>query len=273
MMDQEDLSLFSALSSALWADEATSRRVARDTCAAVSLMNLSRQKSVEKVASTLLDLATRNGLAENSRSNLSVPHLFVQKPFFKLSPMERFALAALHSGRWSYSQLARVMRVSEEQLQELAWKARIQLAQTKYPVGPKLSKDSCPEYLPHRPWTQKFLDEELSAGSERVFMQNHLMACDCCRGALGRCRDLYYAVEALIPAVSDDSDLRKMMAELARLQNEDSVFSGGLHLGFSQSFTQNFKRSLVVFTRRLDVQIVLGLALALIALKVFQQLR
>jgi hypothetical protein len=171
-------------------------------------------------------------------------------------PEERFLLAALHLGRWSCARLARIFGLPVEQIEALAWGARVRLISSQkglpYPAGASTQGPNCPEYDSRRPWTQRFLDEEIASGRERLFFQNHLMACESCREALGRCRESYYAIERLLPRFSDeDRGDRQMLRSLEAIAKR----SLALRLPADRTFAE----SLAVFVRRRDIQVVLGI--------------
>jgi hypothetical protein len=132
------------------------------------------------------------------------------QPFYRLSSEERVLLFVLHFGKWSYERVGRVVGKSKEAVAELVWSARMDLAfqpgQTvllMHPFGTDApgSRD-CPEYYPRRPWTQNFLDEQLQA-QEKHFLTAHLIECQRCQQALNRTRQIYYAVEAILPKTPD----------------------------------------------------------------------
>jgi len=218
-MKTEDLRSLSQLGNALWLDRELSRKRTAETLEAVSLLSITEEAFLEKASSVLLARANREDL------RLQAP--FLGDPFFRLLPEERFLLVALHVERWSYHRVARILQCAEEQVATRAWKVRVHLASQpgsanksgaskSVPVlgavGVAPRHPSCPEFHSLNPWTQRFLDEEY-ASRERVFLQNHLMACDDCRHALNRCGELYYHVEKMIPRVEAEGfeDLGRMM--------------------------------------------------------------
>jgi hypothetical protein len=207
---------------------------------------------LEKASSALLDLALRQGMASSTRDALGNGKF---SPFFKLLPEERFVLVALHLGRWSYDRVARVVGSQSEVVEALAWRARSQIAvsQGLTPFGAKLASANCPEYDLNRPWTQRFMDEEMGGGREGVFLKNHLMACDSCRNSLARCRDIYFTVERLLPRISEDDGILKV---LARVSDEGKKFRS------SEAIT--FKDSVMAFVNQPKVQFLVAVTLAAI---------
>ena len=185
------------ISQALWSDNDRSQSLAIESFATVSLLDLPFERTVERTTKILIDRANQMGTGVNREA--------LSNPFYRLSAELRVILVALHVARWSYERLARLLDQTPEEVARAAWKARVHLASQSpirkpnrsYPSGHKLGPN-CPEYDPDAPWAQKFLDEQLGQ-NEQLFFQNHLMACDGCRIALNRCRDLYYQIEELLP--------------------------------------------------------------------------
>jgi hypothetical protein len=196
-MQPEDLKTYSEFGRALWFDPTESRRVAVETLAAASLLDMSAERILEKAASGMISRAHK--LSPNPKA--------LVHPFFRLFPEERVILVALHQGRWSYARLARLLGETPDSIERLAWQARMQLASglaaigsARFAVYPSGAGGgiNCPEYDAERPWTQRFLDEQIPAGQERLFLQSHLLSCRSCSQALARCRDLYYHVTRVV---------------------------------------------------------------------------
>jgi hypothetical protein len=201
----EDLRTFAGVGHALWDEPARSRQAVVEALAAATLRGLPPEDALVRAAQALLTRATAS---RPGRLN---------HPFFRLTAEDRLLLVALHDGSWSYARLARILQVDPEKLEEAAWGARLRLMGGS-PAGPARLGPSCPAYDARRPWTQRFLDDEIASGRERLFLQNHLMACDPCRAALGRCRDGYYAVERQVtealraPGGDADGDVEALSA-------------------------------------------------------------
>lgn len=124
--------------------------------------------------------------------------------FYLLSVTERVILVLLHRARWSYAAVGKLLGLSGEQLEELAWMTRLELARragavSHHPAGTPRSRTDCPEYIPARPWTQRWADGVYS-GTEKLFLQQHLERCATCRDIALRSRRIFYAVEAALPA-------------------------------------------------------------------------
>jgi hypothetical protein len=237
-----DLKIFAELGRALWADPGRSDPAMLETMSTIALQDFTRERALERASSALLNLA-RDQVAP---AVLNQNHLF-----FSLPPEQRFVLAALHLGRWSYARLARVMGETPERIEELAWQARVWLATSRASLTPIGGRGGvhCPDYDLKRPWTQRFLDEEIKQGAERVFLQNHLMACASCQQAMNRCRDLYYAVERMLPTVDEAQD--GIIGELHRICRKSS------QLRFRGDGA--FGRSLVSFAKLREVQILFAI--------------
>ncbi|MEK6704487.1 MAG: hypothetical protein AABZ06_01735 [Bdellovibrionota bacterium] len=250
-MRTEDLKTFSVIGNGIWPKPEDSRHTTAETLAAVSLLDLEPDRAVERAAVALLKRAVREGdsiSAKAARSSLNT------HSFFRLSAEERFILIALHFGKWSYSRLSRILHAAGNEamslrLEEVAWSARTRLAfsamRVSYPVGAGSGGPHCPSYDPAKPWTQRFLDDEIVNGTERIFLQNHLMACDSCRRGLALAREVYFAVETLIPQPSDESFLKDLSSVCKR---------GYLHKAPSQ---RSVMEALSAFTKRPDVQWIL----------------
>jgi hypothetical protein len=250
----EDLRAYSELGRALWIEKDRSQRIALETLTAVSSLELTEPRKIERAAKALLDRAVREGRASNSQQNASALH----QPFFRLSAEQRFLLVALHWSHWSYAKLARVFGIDTSAVETAAWNARTALVPALYPQAPRLDLVSCPDYEATRPWTQRFLDEEIPSAREQTFLQNHLMACANCRKALHQCRNLYYAVEAILP-------------HEMRAQGDDglAIFEKALFRSRDLNLPPTFRESLLLFVRRIDVQIALGLGMVLLLVKIF----
>jgi hypothetical protein len=237
-----DLKTYAEIGRALWADPSRSSEMAVETLSAIALMDLTQERALEKASQALLDRAVRQGMASNTLSALDTGQFGA---FFKLQPEERFVLVALHLGRWTYERTARVLQIQPEVVEALAWRARSQIgiSQGLTPIGAKIASANCPEYDLDRPWTQRFLDEEMGKGRETVFLGNHLMACESCSRSLARCRDIYFRVEAMLPRVPDDDGILRVLAKVSTdgkklRSNEGYTFSDSIAAFFSQRSIQ-----------------------------------
>lgn len=217
-MKTEDLKLIGQIGQALYASPETAHSKSLQTVAALStLPELGADASFEKVTQLLLLQAEREGLKATAYA--------ISNPFYRLSPLERVILGFLHSGQVSYARLSRMLEKSADDIQTLAWQARLKVAGSaevqlkfRHPVGGGNLKHSCPEYLEERPWPQKLLDDEMKS-TELTFIQNHTLVCEGCARALRQSRDLYYAVEKFIPigvlrGITDPETLQQMEKQL-----------------------------------------------------------
>lgn len=248
---KEDLRALVEVGKALWMDSRESRAATLETLSAVSLMDLTPERTLERAAQALLERVTSRGNAVNTRANLRAG-MGMGHAFYRMEPEERLLLAALHLGRWSYARLARILEQEAAQVEAQAWRARLKLLSqvpgVTYPAGASGQGPHCPQYDSNRPWTQRFLDEEIPSGRERVFFQNHLMACTSCRDALGRCREAYFAIERVIPREEKDAPIVESLSMISRQGH-----------GLKHPTDRTFAETLAIFTRRSDIRLVLAL--------------
>ncbi len=257
-MRKEDLNTFSKIGNALWMDPVYSERSAIETLAAVNLLDLTPERTLEKAATALLVRAKSEGTAANTLMNAD----FLSGTFFRLTLEERFLLVALHIGRWSYERLSRILKKTPDEIQEMSWSARLQLSTSLvYPSGPKTQGIRCPEYHSRRPWTQKFLDEEIESHRDQLFLQNHLLACASCSQALSRCRDVYFKI---------DKEISKIVGNLSSLESLERVMDHEVLRKYPSE--RSFLDSLNLFTRRWDVRVVLMAFLILLIYRFMNQL-
>ncbi len=194
-MDIELIRSLTRISRSLYGDLDRSVAISEDTLTSVSLLRLSEERTLERASKVLIERAERNP-----------PRLLaLQHPFYRLAPIERFLLATLHIEKWPYEKICRVLNLQDTKLlQSWAWSTRMKFAFQEletdlvYPRGPAKLGHSCPEYNASSPWTQRLLDDELSK-QDRLFLQNHLMACTDCRKSLELTRKLFFKIESLIP--------------------------------------------------------------------------
>jgi hypothetical protein len=223
-MFREDLNTLAKIGSVLWVDPEYSERSTLETITAVSLLRLDPEKSLEKASAALLERARSQSLLSNSPHQVGM----LGKKFFRLNANERFLMVALHGGHWSYERLSQIFCLSSEQLQEFAWRVRIQLGQSaSYPAGPSPMGPRCPDYDPRRPWTQRFLDNEISSRQDQIFLQRHLIGCAACAKAFSRCREIYFRVEKEVAQVLGEElrsegfarDMEKTLSQFPELKD------------------------------------------------------
>jgi hypothetical protein len=193
-LDKEGIKSLTRISRSLWGDLDRSFAMSEDTLTSVSLLKLTGDRILERASKVMIERAEQNP-----------PRLLsLQHPFYRLTPVERFLLAALHIEKWSYERLARILGIEVSLIETLVWSARLKFCfqelstiDIEYPRAPTLGP-VCPEYNLSAPWTQRMLDDELGK-RERMFLQNHLMACEKCRHCLSTARKMVYKIESLIP--------------------------------------------------------------------------
>lgn len=243
MMIDQGLRSVVQMRKALWADPQQGDPIVVDTVASLSLLELSEDEFMSCTASQLLQRAYRTASAGNRIRDMQLGQAR-SRPFYSLHPDERLILVLLHLEHWSYTRIAELLEISVLQLEEIAWRIRIQLS-AKYPIASAVDTLSCPEYDIHRPWIQKFLDDQYTNATEKTFLQNHLMACNSCRRALNSCRDVYYAVDAMIPRCEQDHEETQLLyrqLEKARKMSEKRIQSahrrarGQVRTSFSHFF-------------------------------------
>lgn len=260
----EDLNTYSEISSVCCLAE-SEFQCACDSLAAASLIEHSPSRALERAAQALLERVRqqRGGRLSQLRSDSWL------SPLFRMTPEERLILVALHSGRWSYARLERILALSVDQIQILAWSARLQVStqidapkgnppghkfKSIYPSAPSIRGASCPDFDPHQPWFQRFLDDEITSRRDQVFLQNHLMVCDSCRHALDRCRAVYDRADQEVKTA-----LRKLgenhLEQEGRIEALRSVIKrGAIYSGREQMSTWE---SLVLFSQQPRIRIAL----------------
>ena len=193
-MDKDSIKSLTRIGRSLWGDLDRSFAISEDTLTTVSLLQLSGDRTIERASKVMIERAEQNP-----------PRLLaLQHPFYRLSPVERFLLTVLHVEKWSYERVGRILGIETSLIETLAWAARLKLcfqelnAEIEYPRAPTTLGPSCPEYNLSAPWAQRLLDDELGK-RERLFLQNHLMACEKCRTSLTITRKMFYKIEAVIP--------------------------------------------------------------------------
>ncbi len=254
-MLEQDLKTYLGLGRSLWSTPEASFTPMLDAIAGASVATQDGAVLIERASTALLTRSLVAGIEATADR--------VAEPFFRLSPDERVLLVGLHHGRWSYSRMSRILgtdaAASLQDMPRLAWKARMHLASQipglNYPTGSARNGMSCPDYDPEDPWTQRFLDEELSQ-RERVFLQTHVQGCSACQKALNSCRNLYYAVEKWIPTVAEYGRDQQMMKRLKTAARQVR------HLYHPHEMTLG--QALVTFTLRPETLTALGVGACLV---------
>ena len=221
-LSSDDIKTFSGIGKVLWFDPVSSRRSTVETLSVISLIQKTPECSLERAAQALLERARRESKFSQGGSPLEA----LNQVFFRLTHEERLTLVALHQGRWSYDRLSRILNLPRTQVEELAWGARVKLAKEgRYPHGPHPRGDKCPAYETQRPWSQRFLDGEVSLGRERLQLQQHLVECPACSSFLIRCRELYFHVEKEVYAQSTDPERVTSLEDLIKRNPMPGVFN------------------------------------------------
>ena len=198
------------LSQALWSEQDHAQAALIEAMSLGSLSDSTAAEFAERVAALLMKKAL---------SEFRPAEMIVSSPFYRLPVQSRLVLAALHGhSRWSCQRIGRIFGLFqkiqkdesegaarsvesshfEDWVSRLAWSSRLELFwESGHGVFPlqtqstsKFAQVSCPEYDARAPWSQRFFDEEMPA-KERLFLQNHLMACESCRTILARTRKLF----------------------------------------------------------------------------------
>jgi len=250
-VDKDHIKSLTRISRSLWADLDRSFAMSEDSLTSVSLLRLSEERTLERASKVMIERAEQNP-----------PRLLaLQHPFYRLSAVERFLLAALHIEKWSYARISRILGIETSHIETLAWAARLKFcfqelqADVEYPRAPTQLGPVCPEYNISAPWTQRLLDDELGK-RERLFLHNHLMGCERCRLSLTLTRKLFYKVESVIP-VKDAAVETNLAADriYAHWKSGESVF---------RPIKTTFKESMVRFLNQPKIQFTLaGLVLFL----------
>ncbi len=257
-MEARQIETLAHLGGALWSNPLEAIQASQDALAAAILLDLPNEdQTFNRASKALLERAVRIPSA--------IDAIALNHPFYRLFPEERVALITLHQARWSYKRISTILNESPEHLQEIAWNARVFMANSHiktitgkpllHPSGSSKCSGSCPDFNPQHPWTQKFLDDEMNH-QERLFILERLKKCQGCQDILTRCREIYFAVEAAIPTYNnpDISQNKKHLEETWKKSDH-----------FIHPWKMTFKQTLQIYFKRREVQ----LALLLIAVLVF----
>jgi len=245
----EDMDAFSCVGRVLWPSHEIAKRSLEETLSIVSLLQLSPEMALERATQALLERAKRESKSVQIGAHLEL----LNHPFYRLFLEERVILVALHIGHWSYARLSRILNLSIEQVEGMAWTARLKLAPIgKYPHAPYPVGEKCPAYHADRPWAQRYLDDEILTGRERIFLHGHLPECTACGNHLSDFRELYYEVGQETARLAMDPQWTKELRTLVRAQSRMKWMS-----------EWGFFETLAFFVRRhADIQwILIGLGL------------
>ena len=243
-MNRDDIHSLTRISRALWGDFDRSLAVSEDTLSKIALLRLSDELLVERASKAMIE-----------RAEKYPPKLLkLSHPFFRLAPIERFLLTALHLEKWGYSRVARTLGIESGLIETWAWATRIKYcfqemqSEVEYPRGPVSIGTSCPEYNASAPWSQRLLDDE-SDKRERLHLQNHLMGCASCRKILDTTRRMIFNIEKMIPVASSSEEMDFAASRI------DEIWKSGEAIFRPSSIT--FRSSLLHFLRRPKVQFIL----------------
>lgn len=243
-VNQEDIRTLTRISRSLWGDFNRSLAVSEDTLSRIALLRLSDDLLLERVSKAMIEKAE-----QYPPKLLKLTH-----PFFRLAPIERFLLTTLHIEKWGYARIARTLGIETDLIESWAWATRIKYcfqemeADVEYPRGPSTLGTNCPEYNASAPWAQRLLDDELGK-RERLFLQNHLMACTSCRKTLEITRKMMFKIETMIPV---DTSPEEMNFAAQRI---DEIWKSGEAIFRPTSLTLG--RSLLHFLSRPKVQFII----------------
>ena len=214
-MHASDVRILTRLGRSVWMNTEDWERSTLEVMTAVSLLGISQDQSAERAGRLLLERARESELDPGVAHERDL----WMSPFYRLPVDQRFVLAGLHGARWSYSRLGRILGCSVEDVEKLAWNARIHLnIPSLFPTVLGKVGASCPEFDPLRPWTQRFLDDEIASKRDQLFLQNHLMACASCQRTLDQSRVTYYEAEKRVPLGSEADSFGESLKQVL-LQN------------------------------------------------------
>jgi hypothetical protein len=209
-VNKEDILSLTRIGRSLWGDLKQSVAISEDTLTSVSLLNLGDDRTIERASKVMIELAERN-----PPTLLKLNH-----PFFRLAPIERFLLTAIHIEKWSYARVARTLGIDSTLMSPWLWSTRLKFCfqesqgtGLEYPRAPGSLGPVCPEYNLSDPWTQKMMDDE-TGKKERFFLQNHLVACEKCRKTLDLTRKMIFKVESMIPVKESPQELEQACEQI-----------------------------------------------------------
>lgn len=245
-MNKDDIRSLTRISRSLWGDLDQSVAISEDTLTSVSLLNLSDDRTIERASKVMIELAERN-----PPTLLKLNH-----PFYRLAPIERFLLTAIHIEKWSYERVGRTLGIEHANIKSLLepwlWTIRLKFcfqetsSDLEYPRGPSSLSPTCPEYNASNPWTQRMMDDELGK-RERFFLQNHLMGCEKCRKSLELTRKMIFKVESMIPVKDYSLELETANERIFNHWKEGEVTFRPIKLETSQSLIRFLSQTKVQF--------------------------
>jgi hypothetical protein len=253
-VNKNDIRSLTRIGRSLWGDLGQSVAISEDTLTSVSLLKLSDDRTIERASKVMIELAERNPPAL----------LKLNHPFFRLAPIERFLLTAIHVEKWDYERIARTLSIEINLLEPWLWSIRLkfcfqetQSSGLEYPRAPGALGPVCPEYNATAPWTQRLLDDELGK-RERFFLQNHLVGCEKCRKTLELTRKMLFKVESMIPMKESPQELESACERIYQIWQDGEVAL--------RPIKTDAKRSLLKFFSQPKIQFLLSLLFFLVFL-------
>jgi hypothetical protein len=218
-MDGSRVERFSRLSRALWVHPHEGQAQTLETVCAVR----SVESRLDEVLRRSLKVLYHQAL-DQSYSSIAVRELYsneILSAFYQLSIHQRFVLMALHGLNLSYRELMDCSGLSPDELESIAWSARVQLSGlNRVPPAAMRSSPYCLEYNPKRPWTQMLMDDEFKPAMEKVSLQKHVLSCSDCARVLHAGQEIYYSadtkmiqLEELLSAEEWSVSLREILKE------------------------------------------------------------
>lgn len=243
-MNPVDLQHFSKMTQILVPSSDEALKECEQTLSALStLPHLTSDNFLIKGAESLYLRLKRDGVWLSAASPV--------RTLEKLTFDEKFCLALMQTKRFSYHQIAQVMKVSSPEMSEmlvmdasvvekLLWSARCKLSYQQALQFMALKalplKRNCPDltsdFVADHPWTQKLVDDELSQ-KELHFLSAHILHCDHCRRCVEVTRQLIFKADQLVQGELGDGvhfreqlrpALKKISENRRRLIAKDPTF-------------------------------------------------
>ena len=208
-MRTDQIEFLSQLGQSFWPDHEIQKRTVNGTLAAVACLDLEDDEAFERSAVAFLDRARKANLSHSTAS--------IHQPFYRLNPLQRFVLTCLHFRKWKYAEIARLGKTTAEEVEKQAWAARTEIGAWfgLCGLGSANQSPNCPDYHLDRPWTQRYLDEQLSK-KEAHWLRSHIEGCRHCRVALESCRAIYARTGSFLPPKQEVKDLPLFYEKMKR---------------------------------------------------------
>lgn len=242
-MEKTQLESLTRIGQSLWGDWTRSYQMSEETLSQLAFMDLDSESALERASKVMIERAEKN----------PPPRVILNHPFFRLAPIERFLMTALHLEKWSYTKIARTLNIDPKIIPAWAWATRLKYAydelklEVDYPRAPSALGPSCPEYNTASPWTQRLLDDELGK-QERLFLQNHLMGCPQCRQSLEHTQKLIFKIEATLQSLGTAPDhLNRDFARILASWNVGQKLTDPNQITFLSSFRLFIQQPKMIF--------------------------